>query len=240
MTTDTLRTRAIDEDFARKVFYLFAAIALAALAVNLGGRWLGHSIALGGHSTSTDLREVVIGNDVILAPENTVRYEQARRDGVAPKLDLYFRWPGLTGYTSQTAPDFNDASVERRLVFVTLEPRTMSRDMSGRFEPIYRSLIEWPGQADISGIVLHAFTEKSGYLGEQLAVLERTGAEPLVSRCVTGAAAAEMLAPCERDIQVGSDLSLVYRFPRALLAEWPALESAIRARALEMVQTTTR
>ena len=46
-----------------------------------------------------------------------------------------------------------------------------------------------------------------------LAVAERPGEDPFVARCLTGASAAESLAPCERDIQLGDDLSLTYRFP---------------------------
>lgn len=240
MASDVLHTRALDEGFVRNVLYAFAAVALVALAINLAGRWFGHTIALGGHTESTARYEVVIGNDVVIAPANAIRFQQARRDGVAPKLDLYFRWPGLTGYTAGNAADFNDVGGSHDLVFVTIEPRMMSRDMSGRFEPIYRSLVAEPGTPGEGGSLLHDFTEKSGYLGEVLAVLPRTGAEPLVARCMTEAAAAGMLAPCERDIQVGQDLSLVYRFPRRLLAEWPALESAVRARALEIVTTATR
>lgn len=240
MSTETLKMQALDEHFLRKVFYGFVAIALTALALNLAGRYFGRSIALGGHTASTIRYEVVIGNDVVVAPANAIRFAQSRRDGVAPKLELYLHWPDMTGFTRENETDFNAPGGQQDLVFLSFEPRAMSRDMSGRFEPIYRSLVEWPGRADESGIALHAFTERSGYLGEELAVLDRPAAEPLVARCVTGQAAAEMLAPCERDIQVGDDLSLVYRFPRALLADWPALEAAVRAKALEMVRTKPR
>ena len=63
-----------------------------------------------------------------------------------------------------------------------------------------------------------------------LVVADRPGKDPFVARCLSGPSAAESLAPCERDIQVGDDLSLTYRFPQELLAGWPALDAAIAAK----------
>ena len=37
-----------------------------------------------------------------------------------------------------------------------------------------------------------------------------------MARCLSGPSAEESLAPCERDIHVGDDLSLSYRFPTEL------------------------
>ncbi|MBK8458150.1 MAG: hypothetical protein IPL47_14465 [Phyllobacteriaceae bacterium] len=240
MNPDILNPRALDERFVVKVFMAFAALAVVALALNVAGRFAGASIALGGHSTDTTTREVVIGNDVVVAPANAIRFDHARHDGVAQRLDLYLRWPDMTGYSNAARDDFNIVGGRKALIYMTLEPRTMSRDMSGRLDPIYRSLIEPAGEKSDSGVLMHRFTEKSGYLGEMLAIKARPGGEALVARCLHGAAAAELLAPCERDIQVGDDLSLTYRFPAELLAAWPKLEYAVRAKALEMVKTASR
>ena len=48
---------------------------------------------------------------------------------------------------------------------------------------------------------------------------------------------AQSLAPCERDIQVGDDLSLTYRFPQELLADWQALDAAVTAKAARFLKT---
>ena len=55
----------------------------------------------------------------------------------------------------------------------------------------------------------------------------RPGKDPFVARCLSGPSAEESLAPCERDIHVGDDLSLSYRFPIELLADWQALDKAV-------------
>ena len=74
-------------------------------------------------------------------------------------------------------------------------------------------------------------------MNEVLAVAARPGKDPFVARCLSGASAEESLAPCERDIQVGDDLSLSYRFPVELLKDWQALDQAIAGLAAKMVRT---
>src|SRR5690606_8383858 len=96
--------------------------------------------------------------------------------------------------------------------------------------------------ADPGGIVLYAFDENSGYLNEVLAVAPRqdsdaSGNRPFVARCLAGESAESSLAPCERDIHVGDDLSLTYRFPQHLLGNWRELDAAIRAKAASMLKT---
>ena len=113
----------------------------------------------------------------------------------------------------------------------------MSRDMSGRLAPIYSTLLVSPGTAGPAGITLYRFSEKSGYLDEVLAVAEQPGGEPFVARCLGGASAAESLAPCERDIHVGDDLSLSYRFPQELLGQWRELDAALRKKAASLLRT---
>lgn len=219
---------AVRVSLMRRVLVASALLAAASLAINAGGRWLGGVIALGGHSDDPSAREIVVGNDVIVVPANTIRQERDRRDGVAARLDLYLRWPDMSGYTQAAQPDFNHAGGSRRILFLSFEPRAMSRDMSGRLDPVYRGLIEAEGVAGPGGLRLHAFRADSGYAGEELAIGPGTGPEPFVARCLGGAGAEQSLAPCQRDIMVGRELSLTYRFPREILADWERLDGAVR------------
>ena len=229
---------AVDSSLMWRVFYAFAVLALLSLAVSVGGKWFGRSIALAGHTDDTTLREIVIGNNVISAPSNTIRFERARLDGIATRLDLYMRWPDLDGYSDAARADFNHAQDTRRIIFMSFEERMMSRDMSGRLTPIYASMLARPGVPGPAGIKLYGFSEQSGYLNEVLAVADQDGAEPFVARCLSGTNTADSLAPCERDIHVGDDLSLSYRFPKELLGNWRALDTAIRNKAAAMLKTS--
>lgn len=230
--------RVVDSSLMLKVFYAFAALALLSLVITLAGKWFGHDIAMGGHTDDATMREVVVGNNVIMAPSNMIRFERARRDGVASRLDLYLRYPQMDGYSEAARDDFNNANGSRNILFLAFEDQMMSRDMSGRFAPIYSALIIRPGEPGPGGTTLYDFTEKSGYLGETLAVAERPGQEPFVARCLSGPRAEESLAPCERDILVGDSLSLTYRFPKQFLGDWQALDAAVVAEAATMVRTS--
>ncbi|PSJ50301.1 hypothetical protein [Kumtagia ephedrae] len=222
--------------FMTRVFVACAALALLSLALSLAGRWFGSAISLAGYTDDPNPIEVVVGDSVIAAPANMIRFERARRSGPAPRLDLYLRWPTLEGYTRETRDDFNNVGGRRNILFLGFEEKMMARDMSGRFEPIYRSLIVQPGRPGPAGLTIYDFAAKSGYLNETLAVADRDGRAPFVARCLEGSSAGESLAPCERDVALGDDLSLTYRFPRELLADWRFLDAAVTARATEMLR----
>ncbi|MBX3579848.1 MAG: hypothetical protein KF723_21815 [Rhizobiaceae bacterium] len=230
----------MDSAFMLKVFYVFAALALLSVAISLGGKWLGRSIIMAGHSDDTTAYEVVIGNNVVVAPGNEIRFERGRRTGVARRLDLYFRWPDLAGYSAAAHDDFNHAGGSKRIVFAAIEEAMMSRDMSGRFQPIYRDLILTPGSEGPGGTRLFAFDPKSGYMNELLVVAPRAGKEPFVARCLTGPSAAQSLAPCERDVHLGDGLSVTYRFPGELLGEWKDLDARVVGKVAAMLKTARR
>ncbi|TIR44869.1 MAG: hypothetical protein E5X28_15815, partial [Mesorhizobium sp.] len=73
----------VDSTLMKRVFYVFAALALLSVAISLGGKWLGRSIAMAGYTDDTTVRQVVMSNNVISVPANFIRFDQARRDGIA-------------------------------------------------------------------------------------------------------------------------------------------------------------
>ena len=156
--------------------------------ISVGGKWLGKSIALAGHTDDMTIHEIVIGNNVISAPANAIRFERDRTDRVVDRLDLYLHWPDMRGYSEAMRNDFNNLNGVKRIMFVSFEARMMSRDMSGRFEPIYRSLIDTPGTSGPAGLTYFNFSKKSGYMNELLAVAARPGKDPFVARCLSGQA----------------------------------------------------
>lgn len=224
--------------FMLRVFVVFACLALLSVAISVAGKWAGRSIALAGHTDSRAVHEVVIGNDVLALPANAIRFEASRRDGVAARIDLYLRWPDLEGYREDVRDDFNHAGGSRSILFLTIDERIMSRDMSGRLGPIYDRVIVQPGRRGPAGLTVHEFLPGTGYVDEVLVVGQQEGVRPFVARCLSGAAAADSLAPCERDVHVGRGLSLTYRFPAGLAEHWRELDAAVRARVEGFIQST--
>jgi len=227
----------VDSHLLVRVFYAFAALAVLSVAISVGGKWVGRSIAAVGHTEDATPYRVAIGDNMLAVPANMIRFEAQRRDGAAQRLDLYVKWPRMTGYTNADRDAFNNRGDSRDIVFLTIEQQVMSRDMSGRLEPIYRRLIELPGAPGPSaGLRVYGFSPDSGYVNESLVVGEQAGREPFVARCLTGQAAADSLAPCERDVFVGKGLSLTYRFPDRMLQSWQALDAAVLARTAEFLR----
>ena len=216
--------------FLTKVLLVVAILAVVSLAISVGGRWLGRSIAMAGHTDDSTPRAIVIGKELLAIPANMIRFDGARRDGNTSKIDLYLRWPTMDGYSQEARDEFNHVDGARTILFVRIEERMMSRDMSGRLEPVYRSLIG-PARTGPAGLAVHTFTNRSGYGDELLVVGDEQNTRPFVMRCLSGNLARESVAPCERDIHIGSDLSLTYRMPAELAGSWREVEAAIRAAA---------
>ncbi|RCS22004.1 hypothetical protein DUT91_20915 [Phyllobacterium salinisoli] len=216
--------------FFARVFYVFFGLAILSAAINLAGRYWGPTIAMGGHTDDKTKREIVIGNDVLAIPSNMIRFRAQRRNGVANRVDLYLKWPEMTGYSAATRQDFNFTGPKREILFLSIEPRTMSRDMSGRYPPIYSALIEQPGKPGPGGLTVYSFRQTSGYIDEELVVSSAGGDNPdFVARCLEESIAKDTVSACERDIQFGDGLQLLYRFPRDLLGQWQALDGAVRS-----------
>jgi hypothetical protein len=218
---------AVGHVFAQRVFMLFAALAGLSLLISLGERVIGSRIVLGGHSDRVTPHEIVIGNDVIVVPENMIRLPEQRRGGEAQRLDLYVSWPRLAGFNADETELFNGTKGAPSLLFISIEERVMSRDMAGRYEPIYKFLTEGAGTAGPLGLTRYKLQVKAGYLNEALYVSpEQEDGHRFVARCIVDSTE-HLIAPCERDIDVGTNLSAVLRFPATLLEDWRALDASV-------------
>jgi hypothetical protein len=220
--------------FAIRLLMALAALAVVTVAIHVGGRFAGKALARGGHTTNTQTYSITIGDNLLAAPANMIRFKNQRYSGVQERLDLYFLFPSMTGYTNETRDWFNDLKTDdRQLVFVGIGERQMSRDMSGRFEPIYATITRPSGAAPEFGLESYEFLASAGYGNDTLLVgPAEDGKSRYVVRCLDGEDAAVALTACERDIHVGDNLSLTYRFPKSMLGEWRVLETNIRAFAL--------
>ena len=222
-----INEEAVGFHYARRLFLVFAGLAVLSLLISVAERFIGARIALGGHSDSAAMHEIVIDNDVLSVAANMIRLPEQRRNGVADRLDLYVSWPGLAGYSTKERAIFNGTGAQANLLFISFEERAMSRDMSGRYEPIYKFIIEGKGASGPGGLTRYVLPAKAGYLNEVLyAGLDENG-QRFVARC-SEEEKENLIAACERDMQVGTNLSATLRFPIELLGQWRALDLSIR------------
>lgn len=216
--------------FLLKVAIAVGILALLSVVINIAGRELGERLSRAGHSASTQQFTVTIGQDHLTLAANTLRFEEQRRNGKTDRADLYFLWPDMSGYSAANSRSFNDVSQSDKLIFVQVSQSTMSRDMSGRLEPIYAHLFEGEPEPANYGLTLHHLRAETGYGSEIMYTASSAGADDYAVRCLPPAAnTTPSSGDCQRDIHVGRDLTVLYRFSSARLPEWHKLDNAIRS-----------
>lgn len=214
--------------FLQRSFYCVAALAVLSLFLAATGGFLGHRISLGGHTEETALQEIVIGNNVLAIPANMIRFDRQRRSGIAERIDLYVHWPDMQGYRPDLMRDFNGSGPDKTLLFLTFEPGSVSQDMSGRYGQVYSTLTDGPGTSGPGGLTIQRFRADSGFINEELLVSPEHGAKELfVARCLDAQSSKSNLASCQRDVSVGDNLLLTYRFPREMLGDWELLDRKV-------------
>jgi hypothetical protein len=213
-----------------RVTGIVLALGIATSAISLGGRWLGERMALGSHTESTETFDVVIGQDTIQLSANMLRFQEQRRNGAAERADVYLTWPEMAGYSATTRARFDNVSQPASLIFVQMSQSTMSRDMSGRLQPIYEGLFEGPAEPAEHGLTLHRLRADSGYGNEVILTGVQPGAAlPYAVRCLFPSAGKRPTSgDCQRDIRVGQDLTVLYRFSSALLKDWQHIDAAVQ------------
>lgn len=174
------------------------------------------------------MHEIIIGNDVLSVTANMIRFSGQRSSGSGERLDLYALWPLMSGYSKRHSDAFNAGKERNKVMFLSLEKRTMSQDMAGRVERIYSQFFEGPAQPTAFGLMRQPLSASSGFVDEDL-YLEIDSPYPFATRCVRKKSS--IGEPyCLRDIFMGRNLSVTYRFHKSLLPEWASIERMVRKR----------
>ncbi|MBW3098206.1 hypothetical protein [Pseudohoeflea coraliihabitans] len=235
-TADYDQAPLLSPRFVWKLTAGVAVLCLLTLAISIGGRMFGRTVLLAGHTAETHPVHIRIGANDITLPANVIRFQAERRDGPRDAVDTYFAWPGMRGYSPRTRPIFDQtdpSSRDRGLLFASLAQSTMSRDMSGRYRPIYSRLIEGPAAAGPGGLVSYRLRATTGYSNELLYVDPAGGDTPYVVRCLVAAPnepTLDTMTGCQRDVFIGTGLTMTYRFSINLLAHWRQIEIDLRNR----------
>ncbi|MGG7579815.1 hypothetical protein NMA58_10005 [Rhizobium sp. YTUHZ045] len=215
--------------FLLRTMAVISVLAVLTVAISIAGRWFGRHISLAGNTDSTAEITLTIGRDTVKFPENAIRFPSQRHDGAAERVDLYLAWPSMQGYGKDNHLRFDDIAQSSGLIFLQIAQSTMSRDMSGRLEPIYSHLIEGAAEPFRDGLALHRLRADAGYGGEVLLTAPVTGGPDYVVRCILPSTPDKAASgDCQRDIKIGKDLSVLYRFSSSHLADWEHIDAAIR------------
>jgi hypothetical protein len=219
----------LSTSFLYKTTAAIAALALLTAGISYAGRWYGERLSLAGHTDSTEIFAVEIGSDTLRVPANMIRFREQRVSGPAERVNLYLTWPQMDGYTQESREKFDRLDLANSLIFIELSEATMSRDMSGRLGPIYSRLFEGDAEPAGAGLTRHRLRADSGYAGEAIFTAERPGQADFVVRCVLPQSTDQQptSGDCQRDVHLGSGLTVLYRFSSTLLPEWHHIDAAI-------------
>jgi hypothetical protein len=210
-----------------KTTIVVSIFAILTLGLSVTGRWMGERIATGGHSVAKTITAIMINDEKFQFPANTIRFENQRAGGMMERADLYLLWPQMEGYSNKNRQHFNDTGKSGKMVFLTLKPASMPLDMSQRYEPVYLRLVNPAGETRGNGLTKFAFREDTRYVDEVLYVGDRQDADPFVVRCLIESGLPAGSRSCMRDIHIGENMSVNYRFSTELLPHWRALDAAI-------------
>lgn len=222
------RQSLVSRRFLVKVAMFGVVLVGAAVLANGLVGWYGRSAKAVGHTASTEIFDISIGQDRMTLAANTIRFETQRKSGTAERVDLYLTWPQLSGYSEETKSVFDDLTNTTKVVFLQISQSTMSKDMSGRFSAIYSHLVDGAPQSIKFGLKLYRFKPASGYGNEVLLTGKREGVDDYVVRCLMPEPSRPSTGgDCQRDVRLGRDLTVLYRFPVGLLSDWKALDEGI-------------
>jgi hypothetical protein len=235
--SDDTELPLLSNGFLLKLTAFIGLLAALTAAVTIAGKYYGDQIAMDGRTASREVFHILVGQDVLSLPANTIRFESQRRTGQAETVSVYLSWPELDGYTSQADGRFSDPSGSQHLIFIELSQSVMSRDMSGRLEPIYKRLFRGEPEKGPAGLIVHHLDAKSGFGSEVILTgMTSTGGLYVVRCLMPKTPAAATTADCQRDIHVGRDLTLLYRFSSTLLPQWEALDARLQTFAGAHIQ----
>ncbi|WP_454700728.1 hypothetical protein [Agrobacterium burrii] len=222
-------TPLLSSSLMRRAAIIAGVLLVLVIALNIGVKLYGEQVLKAGHTTATDEVQISIGNDRLKLVKNTLRLPSGREDGEQERIDLYLTWPGLNGYEEGNRAIFDDPAQATGLIYIQLSQSTMSQDMSGRFGPIYARLTEGDPVPLKYGLLLHRLRADSGYGKEVILTGARNGESDYVVRCLLPQTQQEATgSDCQRDIHVGQDLSLFYRFSASLLPQWQKLDTDVK------------
>jgi len=205
-----------------------ATIAVAvALAVGLRSAldaW-NDNVILSGRSADTTPVALSIASEALSIPANMIRSGKGRRGGAVERIDLAVHWPTLEGYSEALADAFGDGAATAPIIYLTIMPREMPVDSTGRLESVYARFFVGKAEPGPNGLVGRQLAEDSGYGGE-VVYFAPAEARPFVARCLVETAP-DVPATCLRDLNIGRGLSLHYRFNIRLLDDWAALDASM-------------
>lgn len=202
--------------------------------------YVGPSVdELGGNVPSPAISEEPIAIDVasmkFAIPANYTVFPRDRRGGERDEVWLYALWPTLSGYAPSRREDFIENPADTRRIDILIAERTSPFSERERIDILYMpQTIDTRGARTPYKLIKYEFKEQranvptSGYAGAELYLGEVAKKEIAAIFCMKERD--DVMSPeCWRELELGPDVTLTYRFKRPYLAEWRKIDAEVRA-----------
>lgn len=186
-----------------------------------------------GRSTVSEPVQIAVAGVPMSVPRNMIR-DGASNGARMAKLDLYFHWPTLNGYSGDLIETFRRADLHAPVIYVTIEGQIPSLTPAERLARIYSQLFEGAPVPAPDGLVGRRMKPGQGFDGDVI-FYEAGSARPYVVRC--GEDNVKPAPVCQRQVIPDPRLAVTYRFAKGLLPEWRNIDAAVRALVEAFVAT---
>ena len=152
----------------RWIFFLLIAGLVVITSLFIASRifrYSGPELMNSPFSTETRNRTVTIGSTNFLVPENIIRHQAQRKNGLLPKLDLVLLWPNLEGFSLENQTAFSDMSAQSKLIYLSLHVPAEAISSSDRLYTVFSEHFRGNPLKGPSGLIGFSMDEESGYAG---------------------------------------------------------------------------
>lgn len=179
-------------------------------------------------TASSSLVTVSVGGETLHVPSNFTRYPAQREGGPQEELALHALLPDLAPFSPDDQALFEDNSPESRVIHFTLRPKGMTLPEDQRFAAVYTRYFSGAEPEEVmNGLEHYSFSEGSGYRDQDLFLAADDQGSLLILLCFRETPV--IFSPsCTRTKMIGSGLALSYRYKRAHLENWAAIDRNVQ------------
>ena len=167
-----------------------------------------------------------VGGKRFLIPANYIVYSAERQGGQHRRVSLAALMPDFRGFSLAEAHHFADDSARSQVVHLRIWADDLALSEPAQLRRVLLTFVTRPqGQAGPFGLTQYSFRSDNGYRGQDLFVGVYHG-RTIVLRCWR-MAATDLAPDCMRDLRLGHDVVLSYRFKRAYLSQWREIAQGV-------------
>ncbi len=178
-------------------------------------------------SDSSEMVDMMIGDERFLIPANFTRYPLQRVGGTQNEIDLHALLPELAPYTIDRREAFEDNSPDAIVVHIKIHLAKGIMPATRRLDDIYaRHLLSRTPEEGPAGLDLYRFSGDTGYKDQDLFVAERGQEDLLLLLCFKPSDV--IFSPnCTRTFQLTDTVAVTYRYKRGQLDNWQSADQSI-------------